>query len=261
MARMQNGDKTPWCRHEFKYLITEVQAALILEHIRPYMRPDPYCIDGSYPLVSLYLDSDDLRLCRESLEGVKNRFKLRIRSYSDSPDEPRFFEIKRRINRIIVKNRARVEDHAVAALLAGASRAPCDGTEASRTLDQFLHYQRLINAKPTLRVRYLRQAFVGLCNDRTRVTFDRQLSFNVTYTPTVRLDDDGWQRLPRHGVILEIKFTEWCPAWLSQMIRCFGLQSRSLSKYARLVKRASGLRFCGPTVARGSLDGPAMAFF
>ena len=37
--------------------------------------------DGGYPLSSLYPDSADLRFCNESLDGTKDRYRLRIRSY------------------------------------------------------------------------------------------------------------------------------------------------------------------------------------
>lgn len=101
-------------RFELKYFISESQAAVIKKLIKPYTQPDPYCLNqpgGAYPLASLYLDSPDLRLCRESLEGHKNRFKLRIRRYSDDLSSPSFFEIKRRVDRVIIKSRVKIEDN------------------------------------------------------------------------------------------------------------------------------------------------------
>jgi len=75
------GDRTLWCRHEIKYLVSEAQAAAITEYIRPLMRMDrhgEFKDDGYYPISSLYMDSEDLKLCRETLEGKLTRFKLRI---------------------------------------------------------------------------------------------------------------------------------------------------------------------------------------
>ena len=106
-------DRMLACRYEMKYHITETQAAAITEFKKPFVALDRYCKlqpSRDYPIVSMYLDSGDLRLCRESLTGHKNRFKLRIRSYTDEPEYPRFFEIKRRMNTIIIKSRARVMD-------------------------------------------------------------------------------------------------------------------------------------------------------
>ena len=72
-----------------------------------------------YLISSLYLDSPDLRLHRRSEYGEKNRFKLRLRSYSDEPDDPVFFEIKRRTDQIIRKERAKVRREHVPRLLHG----------------------------------------------------------------------------------------------------------------------------------------------
>jgi len=106
-------DKVMSCRHEMKYVVTESQAAAMAPFITQYIEMDRYCKlqrGGIYPICSLYLDNRDWRLCNESITGVKNRFKLRIRSYTDEPDYPRFFEIKRRINTVIMKSRARTMD-------------------------------------------------------------------------------------------------------------------------------------------------------
>jgi hypothetical protein len=116
--------RIPMCRYELKYRISESKAAAIAQFIRPYVRLDHYCKlqpKGSYPVASLYLDSKGLQLCRESMEGRKNRFKLRIRSYTDQSNYPCFFEIKRRANAIIIKDRARVMPHNVETLLSGLS--------------------------------------------------------------------------------------------------------------------------------------------
>jgi len=242
-------------RHELKYLITEAQAAVIVERIRPFMRPDHHSGGGQYPLVSLYLDSEDLRLCRESLDGVKNRYKLRIRSYSDDPDSISFFEIKRRINQIIVKSRARVRHRDVGLILAQGITA-FSGTEDNReNLAQFLFYRRQIHADPVVRVRYTRQAFESRFDDDVRVTFDRRISLNITRAPVLDLNGFGWQRPPEHGVVLEIKFTHGYPAWLARMARELGLRQQSISKYARMVTRACAMRFCAPVVGRGGMSG------
>jgi len=255
---MDSHDKTMWFRHELKYRVSETQAAAIMEYIRPHMRPDAHSADGVYSLASLYLDSADLRFCHESLDGTKNRYKLRIRSYSDGPDKPCFFEIKRRINRTIVKSRARVAQRDVAALLKGTPRSSSRVADDRGNLEQFLYYQRRVGAGPVMRVGYLRRAFESNLDEYVRVTFDRQLRLNVTYTPTVGLGGAGWYRDPRPGVILEVKFTGRCPMWLSRMSRVFGLQQKSISKYTILVRRACELRFQSPTAMRRRSNGAAL---
>ena len=235
-------------RHELKYLVTEAQAVAIAERIRPFMLPDRHSTTGAYSIVSLYLDSDDLRLCRESLEGIKNRFKLRIRSYSDDPDAPCYFEIKRRVNQVIVKSRARVPRGLAGPLLADAARPSVVGSDEYKNLTQFLYYRQQIHARPVVRVRYFRQAFESRFADDVRVTIDRQLSLKITRTLELGRDGSGWQRWPERGVVLEIKFTHGYPTWVSRLVQQFGLQPQSMSKYVRLLTHASALRFCAPAV-------------
>lgn len=242
-------DRTLWCRYEMKYVISESRAAAIAQFVEPYLKPDRYCRSqpgGCYPIVSLYLDSDNLQLCRESLGGLLKRFKLRIRSYTDDSDYPRFFEIKRRANTSIIKSRAAVSPHDVAALLSGQFVPPMrndkTGTDA---LKQFQLYMKSVGASPKVLVRYMRQAYEGDGENRIRVTFDRQLSYKVCNEPEISLNGGGWQH-NLSGVILEIKFTGRYPAWLGQVARCFNLQQQSMSKYVTSMKKALSLGFCTP---------------
>lgn len=243
------------CRHELKYLVTEAQAVAIAECIRPYMRPDRHSVEGAYTLASLYLDSADLRLYAAARHHVKNRIKLRIRSYSDDANAPCFFEIKRRINQVCVKSRACVPRWALGPLLTrtvAPSAVPCDGR---RNLEQFLYYRRAIHAAPLVLLRYARQAFESRRDDDVRVTFDRQLSFKLTEGPTLSHNGGGWHRPPEHRVVLEIKFTRGYPPWISRLAHVFGLRQRGHSKYGRAV--AHELRL-GTLVKRPDLFGGAL---
>jgi hypothetical protein len=241
------------CRFEMKYLISEAGAAEIGRFITPYMSLDRYSKlqpGGAYPIVSLYLDSKNLRLCRESLTGQKNRFKLRVRSYSDDEDYPSFFEVKRRINTIILKSRAAVRHQDVVALVSGFSLPPQAYKTDEEALNQFQLYASSIGAKPMILIRYIRQAFENDSENRVRVTFDRELCYKVTTVPEVKLDGSSWQfnSLTRGNVIMEIKFTARYPAWLGRMVKCFDLRQRSISKYATSIKQSCVLGFCAPRV-------------
>lgn len=242
IAEDREGNRALRCRHEIKYLISESRAAAIAQFIRPYVRLDHYCKlqpKGSYPVASLYLDSKGLQLCRESMEGRKNRFKLRIRSYTDRSNYPCFFEIKRRANAIIIKDRARVMPHNVETLLSGLSLPAQNINGDGETLKQFRLYIASIGARPVVRTRYQRQAFESIVDNTVRVTFDRNVSYNVTSAPDVGLNGQGWHRLPLNNVVLEIKFTGCYPAWLGQMVKYFNLRQQSVSKYVHSIKRAS----------------------
>jgi len=139
-------------------------------------------------------------------------------------------------------------DRDVPTLLTGLSLPPQNYTADIDTINQFQLYMKNIGAKPTVLIRYMRQAFEGNSENKVRVTFDRELAYCVTNRPEVRLAGRGWQRNPftLNGVILEIKFTNNYPAWLSQMIKCFNLQARSISKFGSSITDSRLLEFYVP---------------
>ncbi len=139
-------------------------------------------------------------------------------------------------------------DRDVPTLLAGMSLPPQNYTADIDTINQFQFYMKSIQARPTVLIRYMRQAFEGDSENRVRVTFDRDLAYCITNRPEVRLGGRGWRRNPftLGGVILEIKFTDNYPAWLSHMAKYFNLQARSISKYASSITDSRLLEFYVP---------------
>jgi hypothetical protein len=248
-GRLARGRGLDLCRYELKYRISESLAQAITQFVKPHLHLDHYCRsqpNRSYPIVSLYLDSRDLVLCWQSLEGQKNRFKLRIRSYTDDTAYPRFLEIKRRLNSIIIKSRARIRHEDVARLIGGAGVSQEGSSADEQTPQQFRLYRDMIGAGPVILVRYMRQAYEGDTENRVRVTFDRGLAFKACDRPEVTLDGGRWQYYPGNSVILEIKFTGAFPVWLSQMVRCFNLRQQSFSKYVSSLKKSGWSGLGGP---------------
>ena len=74
-------------RWELKYIVPEETALGVREFVRPYLLLDEYGVGRpnlSYPIHNLYLDSDDLKIYWGTINGDKNRYKLRIRFYEDN---------------------------------------------------------------------------------------------------------------------------------------------------------------------------------
>src|SRR5882672_12799942 len=115
-------DRMQQSRFELKYLIPEDTALKVRDFVRCYLDFDEYSVgkpNYSYPVHSLYLDSDDLKLYWDTINGDKNRFKLRLRYYSTNADTPVFFEIKRRMNNCILKQRGGIPQDSINHLLSG----------------------------------------------------------------------------------------------------------------------------------------------
>lgn len=226
-------------RFECKYLVPESVAQRIVRSATPFLAPDPYAARRpgfTYPICSLYLDSEDLRLYRETREGLRTRFKLRIRAYSDDPELPLLFEVKRRADGIVHKTRTVVHRSALAMLVAGRQVALRGMREGQRAwLDEFVRLMLASRARPRVLVRYDREAYVGVADPAVRVTLDRRLRAAETSRAEVRMDGAGFRSVDVRGVILELKFNQRCPAWLLQLIQRFELRRTSYSKYCAAI--------------------------
>ena len=150
--------------------------------------------------------------------GDRDRYKLRIRTYSDDPATPAFIEVKQRINTIVRKNRMRLERKWVPSLL----DIPAPGTEApprmSRTpWPNFRHQMTFARARPVVRVRYMREAYESRGDDPVRITMDTQLMHAVTMDGNLSHREGRWVSTPTRGLILELKFTERYPSFVATL--------------------------------------------
>jgi SPX domain protein involved in polyphosphate accumulation len=228
-------------RFECKYLIDAHQTEAIREMMRVFMEPDPFAArhaDLRYLISSLYFDTEQLKLCRETSGGHTSRFKLRIRTYSDDPGDPVFFEIKRRTNQTIGKRRGRI-DRAAALRLLDGEHGLLGGLEpdARGPIVEFLRLSETLGAGPMVRVRYRREAWVSADQAPVRITFDDLLAGSRTTTPEFGMRSGEWQAIALPKTILEIKFTEHIPAWVRHLVRVHELQRQSVPKYVLAVDR------------------------
>jgi hypothetical protein len=225
-------------RFELKYIISEPCAQAVREYASSFLVPDEHADPerhNMYPVHSLYLDNTGMDLCQATIHGLKNRFKLRIRFYDDLADSPVFFEIKRRVNDAILKERAAVWRRSLPPILTGHWPMPSDLVDPNDknlgALQRFCSLRSSIQAVPKTFVSYMREAYVSANSNSVRLTFDRQLvgapyrnGFQVP-----RAKERCYPKIP--GVVLELKFTERFPAWMAEMVRVFNLQRCSMAKY------------------------------
>jgi hypothetical protein len=230
-------------RYELKYLIRNSLALRIRHFVRQYLELDEYGVgqpNFSYSVHSLYLDSDDWTIYWRTVNGDKNRFKVRVRYYNEDARTPVFFEIKRRMNDIILKQRCGVRRASAASVLAGHLPGSADlvgPREAGdlHAIQDFVRLQHSLQAKPQLHVAYEREAYVNDCNNEVRVTFDRHVR------AVLRLDGALATRMeaplvctgqgPEDVVILELKFTHRFPNWYRELVRTFDLMQTASAKY------------------------------
>ncbi len=257
------SDQVQKRRFERKYLLTESQALLAREFVRCYLTQDVHAKAGpeacSYRVHSLYLDSADLLTYWAWVCCEKKRFKLRIRYYDENPDSPLFFEIKRRVDDCILKQRARVRRNAVQSLLAGQLPGPehlvDNSPESIAALRRFCELVRCIEARPVVHVGYMREAWVSDGSNSVRVTFDRRVCAGLKRTPDLSIQMP--QTVSPFGprVVLELKFTDRFPDWLRDVVQRLNLIACGVPKYCTSVSALFGeqVNNCAPASLKQKL--------
>jgi len=229
-------------RFEMKYLLSETWAIQIRDFVGSYLELDENGIgkpDFSYAVHSLYLDSDSLETYWMTVNSDKNRFKLRLRFYNDDPSTPVFFEIKRRVDNCILKQRGGVRKDAVPLLMAG--HLPQQEHLLSSDPRQLIAIQRFcqlmqdIQARPKVHVAYLREAWIDPKSDRVRVTFDRLVRGEAEHTTRFSTKMKNPVRPFGKTVILEIKFTDRFPDWANELVERFSLWRTGAAKYCESI--------------------------
>jgi hypothetical protein len=229
-------------RAEHKYVVSETTALALRSFMKAYLMPDQYMPAGSpegYHVHSLYLDSPAYELYHETKDGVKNRYKLRMRFYDDSREAPTFLEIKTRTTDSIRKHRAIISKQAAENFLSGGSLTPADliggSNKAAYALTDFGMRTSRLAARGSVFVSYQREAYVALEADGIRVTFDRHIT-GKAYDPLsgLQLPADGAAVFPDQ-VVFEVKYSGPIPSWIRGLIHDFGLQRVSFPKYVHAV--------------------------
>jgi len=208
---------------------------LIRDHLRPFMVHDRFAAlwpGHRYPVCSLYLDSPGLLLYHQTCGGERSRFKLRVRTYSDDPAAPAYFEVKRKIDRIVHKKRAGLSRNLAARLLEGRSLdVSVLDEEVANDLTAYRDHASLISARPVMRVKYMREAYQATGDEPVRITIDTDLRYAVTPDAELSHTRGSWSTTPLDGAIFEVKFTERFPSWVQALVRSFDLRQRSVPKY------------------------------
>ncbi len=237
-------------RFELKYLVDEEITSTMRDFLSCYLEVDEYGANQpnfSYPVHSLYLDSDDLKTHNWTINGTKNRFKLRLRYYDNRPNTPVFFEVKARVDNCILKQRCGVRREAVPLLLAGQLPEPDHLLSREprhlAALQRFNLLQQKLNARPKAHNNYLREAWVSPHDNSVRVTFDRQIRIEPWFEPRAITEMTHPVRVFPEVTILEIKFTTRFPNWFQELVRRFNLMQFSSAKYSEGVVLLGEHRF------------------
>jgi len=184
---------------------------------------DPNCHEnGFYSVESLYLDSEDLSMFYDKVDGFRNRLKLRIRSYNGNHRHYRL-EIKMKSKYHTSKNVEEVnfdENH-------GLITWPEFKRRISNT--EFMKLTQLKSAQPSIWIRYDRSAFIPKGHGNFRLTIDRNIACSTATTMPPR--ENTYIRLNNETTVFEVKYNDYLPAWLKMRMNELSTFQRSISKY------------------------------
>lgn len=216
-------------RKEVKYLLTQKNLEKFKNEISKYMIIDNY---GLTSIVSLYYDTPDYKLIRNSLDKPLFKEKIRLRSYGlPNKNSKVYLELKRKYKGIVYKRRISTNIETVDKFIN-------DGIDLNNNqIEKEISYFRKQNVKliPSAIIIYDRLAYYSNNSD-LRITIDQN--------PRYRVDDlnicsslEGKSLLNDGEAILEIKVQNALPLWLIEILEKLEIKKISFSKYGEAYKK------------------------
>ena len=220
-------------RVEMKYIINAEQLDYLQEALKGHMEVDQY---GLTSIASLYFDTPNHRLVRNSIEKPLFKEKIRLRSYGLAKENSKvYLELKRKTEKIVYKRRITTTQLEVEDFLNDYLDYEGQiGKELNFFRDQ---YKELV---PSFLIIYDRLAYYEP-NGNLRLTIDQNPRYRVKDL-NLSTSLEGNSLLPKGRAILEIKVQEAMPLWLVRILNEGKIYQSSFSKVGEAYKREMSLR-------------------
>lgn len=219
----------PKFRHEIKHFINAADYFTIQSRLKHIAQLDRFAeSNGTYQVHSLYFDTPDNKALMDKINGISRREKFRLRFYNNDPSFIRM-EKKSKINGLCYKEKTVISQEQCKKLLQGDINWLFSSSDG--LLQELYAKMKQQLLRPKTVVDYSREAYIYEPGN-VRITFDRRLqsglfsnNFLDSDLPTVAMATNG-------QVILEVKFDEFLPELIRDIIQTNQRRSSSISKYA-----------------------------
>lgn len=219
-------------RHELKYIISELEMEILKRRLSMFMDYDAHAGTEGYFIRSLYFDSMERTAFVEKQAGMSKRKKYRIRSYNYSDD---FFklECKKKQDVYIYKTAASLTRAEYDRILAKDYSFLLE-REEQVCKDFYLECVR--GMEPVVFVDYDRVPFVYPHGD-VRVTFDCHVRAAWLDRDPASREMPVYEVVPEGQLIMEVKFTEYLPELIRQIVVPGNSICCSASKYTMCMEK------------------------
>lgn len=216
-------------RVEDKYLLSHTNMWELENRISAVLKPDLHNIDNKgYKISSLYFDDIYDTCLRDTLSGNPIRNKYRLRIYNDSLDIIKC-EVKSKLYNRTLKNSKTISNDDMLSLCIGNCIESTEDSSDPRFCFNTAIKTNLL--KPKVIVTYERQSYISKLGN-VRITFDRNVRAS-RLTESFGSSDiiyDYPSKEQRN--ILEIKYDEYIPNYILQLLENNEMIHVSNSKYA-----------------------------
>ncbi|WP_342540278.1 polyphosphate polymerase domain-containing protein [Heyndrickxia sp. FSL K6-6286] len=215
-------------RSELKYAVTKADCHLLRRNLQFVMQPDPHVMkDGKYLIRSVYFDNLENKALNQKKEGLKHRDKYRARLYNYKTDFIQL-EKKSKQNDITYKEKCQMTAMEYERVRLGDIKWMENN---SRKLIRELYVQMtLYQIKPTTVVDYEREVFTYEYGN-VRVTFDSEVRTSLRNIDFLNPELPMVPALDPNIVILEVKYDEFLPDIIKQLLQIGDTMRTSSSKY------------------------------
>lgn len=217
-------------RNELKYFISESDLIVIRERLKPLIKLDPY-VDkekGFYVVKSLYFDDHEDTCLDHNEFSLGRRKKYRIRIYGDNKDLI-LLEKKEKENSMSRKTSCKLTRQEYEALHYGNVQGLYWKTDKA-LLKEFVLQIMYKRFSPKVIIKYERTAFVDYPGN-VRVTLDRNISCSSQNNRFIDSDYTVIPVLEKGRHLLEVKYDEFLPDYIKQVIQLNSLEQATFSKY------------------------------
>lgn len=215
-------------RHEFKYYINYAEYETLRLKLKHVLRYDRNADSrGDYHIRSLYFDDVHNSALYEKQAGILSREKFRIRIYNIT-DNVIKLEKKSRVGQFISKTSASLRRDQYEDIVAGE----IDFLKSSenKLFNEFYFHIKAKKLSADVIVDYVREAFTSNISN-IRITFDKKLKTGLYDTNLFDKDIPTVDVLERPWLVLEIKYDNFLPDYIRNLLQVSSSQRFAISKF------------------------------